>query len=126
MTNKAFKAALEAACDAYYDDGGGWKDDTDATTMTDGLPFSDYARQEHTKALRAFLAEAERQGWRLVPVEPDTAMLQDGRANHRALASGGVCGMTIDAQVRSACAREAAAWSAMVAAAPRIEDATDE
>ena len=70
---------------------------------------------------RAFLREIEARGWRVVPVEPDTDMISDG--NYAAINArrSGVCGMTIDAQVRSAGAREVAVWFAMLAAAPRIE-----
>ena len=56
-------------------------------------------------------------GWRWVPETPTLEMLQDGRRAASKARSGGVCGMTIDSQTRAECAREAAAWRAMVNAA---------
>ena len=71
--------------------------------------------------LRAFLFEAEARGWRCVPMEPTTSMVSDGHYAAINTRRSGVCGMTIDAQVRAEGAREVAAWAAMLAAAPRID-----
>jgi len=60
----------------------------------------------------------------LVPEMPDPDMLQDGHEAARKIRPSGVSGMTIDAQIRSETAREAAAYTAMLATAPT--DPTDD
>lgn len=60
----------------------------------------------------------------VVPATPDPDMLQDGHDAAKAVRAGGVGGMTIDAQLRLQCAREAAAYDAMlVAADPALTEA---
>ena len=60
----------------------------------------------------------------VVPATPDHDMLQDGHDAAKAVRAGGVGGMTIDAQLRLQCAREAAAYDAMlVAADPALTEA---
>ena len=114
----AFKAAIEAACDAYYDDGGEWKNDADVTITSDLSP-ADQARQEHATAIRAFLAEAERQGWRMVPVALHADMAMAATAHMLCAYEDGGWDSATDV-VEDYDLGEA--WGAVVAAAPRITD----
>ena len=63
------------------------------------------------------LAALDAAGCVVVPREPTLEMLQDGHEAHAKKHTNGVSGMTIDAQIRAQCARVAAMWSAMLAAA---------
>jgi len=54
----------------------------------------------------------------VVPRSPDPDMLQDGYDAAKAVRVSSVSGMTIDAQLRAQTARQAATYSAMIAAAP--------
>lgn len=60
------------------------------------------------------LAEIEAQGFVVVPREPTLDMLQAGRDAVLRTRRYGVSGMSIEAQIRNECVREAAAWSAMI------------
>ena len=111
--SEAWEAAVAAALDAWVDDQG-WLQETSEQAQK-------YMRAEMDRTLRAFLSEAEARGWRMVPVEPDASMISDGHYAAINARRGGVCGMTIDAQVKAQGAREVAAWAAMLAAAPHIE-----
>ena len=53
----------------------------------------------------------------VVPREATISMLEAGHEAYRSAHTSGVSGMTIDAQIRSQCARVEAAWAAMLAAA---------
>lgn len=78
---------------------------------------------EHLRAIVKQEPPAEREGWILVPREPTLEMLEAGNEAARAVRSTGISGMTIEAQIRSQCVREHAAYAAMIAAAPRDGDA---
>lgn len=60
------------------------------------------------------LADIEAQGFVVVPREPTLDMLQAGRDAVLRTRRYGVSGMSIEAQIRNECVREAAAWSAMI------------
>lgn len=74
-------------------------------------------------AIAAYEAHLAAAGWVRVPVEPTVEMMQDGHEAARKVRVSGISGMTIDAQARSECAREIAAYRAMLAARPGAEDA---
>ena len=65
-------------------------------------------------AITAYLAAMRAEGWVMVPMEPTVAMLQDGSDAYRATHLGGLSGMTIEAQTRAQCRREAACYAAML------------
>lgn len=66
------------------------------------------------RAVDAILADIEAQGFVVVPREPTLDMLQAGRDAVLRTRRYGVSGMSIEAQIRNECVREAAAWSAMI------------
>ena len=67
-------------------------------------------RYSHMRGKIEMLARADIEAMR----EPTTQMLQDGHEAAKKASRGGVCGMTIDAQVRSECLRELVAWQVMI------------
>ena len=75
-------------------------------------------------AIRETLVAA---GYKIVPLDPEMEMLQDGRSSYRSTNCSGVSGMTLEAQVRAECAREAACYAAMLAVFPDplTEEPTD-
>lgn len=66
---------------------------------------------------KAVLAAQEAAGFAVVPVEPTLEMLDAGHEAARKVYVMGAGGMTIDAQTRRECAREYAAYRAMLKAA---------
>lgn len=68
------------------------------------------------KAADAALEAIRGAGFAVVPVDPTLDMLQSGREAAKATRPSGVSGMTLDAQIRSECAREGAVYRAMLAA----------
>lgn len=73
---------------------------------------------------KAMLASLRANGYVVVPVEPTTTMLQDGQFAYRRTRPSAICGQTVEASVRAECAREAACYRAMLAAAQGDENAT--
>lgn len=49
-----------------------------------------------------------------VPVEPTLEMLRAGREAYLKVRTSGISGMTIEAQIKAECARERAAYQAMI------------
>jgi len=69
------------------------------------------------------LLRIDSMGLCLMPKEATLEMLQDGHWAAKSVRRSGVSGMTIDAQTRAECVREAAAYRAMVeAGAIRLEE----
>ena len=66
-------------------------------------------------------ASLKSSGYRIVPEEATLEMLDNGHRAYMQTQRSGVSGMTIEAQTRAECAREAACWRAMIAASEEEE-----
>jgi hypothetical protein len=78
-----------------------------------GLPPIVFSDGEREHLCRAIIAEL---------MEPTLEMLEAGRDAYRSTQRSGISGMTIDAQIRAECVREAAAFRAMISAAMQETD----
>ena len=81
-------------------------------------PAYELAYKRAEDALRALIPFLSEIGWKLVPVEATEDQMVAGNDAARRVQRGGSTGMTIDNQIRHQCAREAAAYTAMVTVAP--------
>ena len=97
---------------SMQDDAAEWLKCIDATLEELGWLPDEAA--ETTGCIRDALSAA---GYVVAPREPSIEMLQNGRDAYRATQLGGLSGMTIEAQIRAQCRREAACWNAMISAA---------
>ena len=114
MTASDFDRAVEVMARAAYEQ-----------TMPGVMSWFGLSKRQHDDwtreaaiALRALIPFLPEIGWKLVPVEATEDQMVAGNDAARRVQRGGSTGMTIDNQIRHQCARETAAYAAMVSVAP--------